>query len=152
VVVEIPLREWVYLRLCEEGGREILIYDGVGRPEAFTAVTVRQSDLLRRWPVTSEFPVLPATVIDKGGRPAEAAIKGIRTDEPSNGIATKARRSSRQVDRTSEALRDEFPNGVPPNLTNKEIRRRIEPVFEEKGWKLASVDSIARARGRRKAG
>ena len=72
-VVEIPSREWVYLRLREERGRDVLRYDAVSRPEPFTAVTLRQSDVLRLWPVTGEFPVLPATVIDKGERPTEAA-------------------------------------------------------------------------------
>ncbi len=91
-VVEIPSREWVYLRLREERGRDVLRYDAVSRPEPFTAVTLQQSDLLRLWPVTGEFPVLPATVIDKEGRPTEAVIKRIRADEPSIivGIATKA--------------------------------------------------------------
>ena len=49
-VVEIPSREWVYLRLREEGERDVLSYDAVGRPEPFTAVTLRQSDVLRLWP------------------------------------------------------------------------------------------------------
>ena len=75
VVVDIPSREWAYLRLCEVGGRDVLSYDGIGRPEPFTAVTLRQSDVLRLWPVTGEFPDLPATVIDKGGRPAEHTVK-----------------------------------------------------------------------------
>jgi hypothetical protein len=79
-VVEIPLREWAYLRLREERGRDVLRYDDVSRPEPYTAVTLRQSDLLRLWPATGEFPAFPATVINKGGRPAEydwAAIKAI---------------------------------------------------------------------------
>jgi hypothetical protein len=156
-VVEIPSREWVYLRLREERGRDVLRYDAVSRPEPFAAVTLRQSDLLRLWPVTGEFPALPATVIDKAGRPAEydwAAIKGIRADEPSNifGIATKAHSSRWQVDRIKWALRMEFPDGVSPNLTEKEIQRRIEPIFTKNSWKLPSGDSIARARGRRKIG
>jgi hypothetical protein len=153
-VVEIPSREWVYLRLREERGRDVLSYDAIGPLEPFTAVTLAQSDLLRLWPVTGKFPVLPATVIDKGGRPTEAAIKGIRTDEPSNifGIATKAHRTPWQIDRIKQALGMEFPDGVPPNLTEKEIQRRIKPIFKDKSWKLPSVDSIARARGRRKVG
>ena len=153
-VVEIPSREWVYLRLREERGRDVLRYDAVSRPEPFTAVTLQQSDLLRLWPVTGEFPFLPATVIDKEGRPAEAVIKRIRADEPSIifGIATKAHSSGRQVDRIKQALSVEFPDGVPPNLTDKEIQRRIEPFFEKNSWKRPSVDSIARARGRRNAG
>ena len=26
----------------------------------------------------------------------------------------------------------EFPDGVPPNLTDKEVQRRIEPIFKKK--------------------
>ena len=157
VVVEIPSREWAYLRLCEVGGRDVLSYDGIGRPEPFTAVTLRQSDVLRLWPVTGEFPVLPATVIDKGGRPAEYdrdAVKGIRADETSNifGVATKAQSRRSQVKRIKDVLLMEFPDGVSPNLTDKEIQGLIEPIFKNNSWKLPSVDSIARARGRRKVG
>ena len=46
----------------------------------------------------------------------------------------------------------EFPDGVPPNLTGKEIQAQIEPIFKKNSWKLPSVDSIARARGRRNLG
>jgi hypothetical protein len=46
----------------------------------------------------------------------------------------------------------EFPEGVPPNLTSKELQRRIEPIFKEKSWKPPSRDSIARALGRREVG
>jgi hypothetical protein len=90
------------------------------RTEPFTAVTLRRSDLLRLWPVTGEFPA----------------------------IATKAHSS--QVDRIKLALSIKFPDGVSPNLTDKEVRRRIEPIFKKESWKLASIDSVARARGRRK--
>lgn len=119
-VVEIPSREWVYLRLREEGERDVLSYDAVSQPEPFTAVTLRQSDVLRLWPVTGE---LPAIAIG-----------------PS------------QVGRIKQALSIEFPDGVPPNLTDKEILRRIGPIFEKNSWKLPSINSVARARGRRKVG
>jgi hypothetical protein len=119
-VVEILSGEWVYLRLCEERGRDVLRYDAVSRTEPFTAVTLRQSDVLRLWPVTGE---LPAIAIGPG-----------------------------QVGRIKQALSLKFPGGVPPNLTDKEILRRIEPIFEKNSWKLPSIDSVARARGRRKVG
>jgi hypothetical protein len=125
VVVEIPSREWVYLRLREQGERDVLSYDTGSQLEPFTAVTFRQSDVLRLWPVTTA--VVQTTVAKKA-------------------------RSSRQLDRTNEVLRNEFPDGVPPNLTDKEIQSRIVPVFHERGWKLSSIDTIARARGRRKIG
>ena len=152
-VVEIPSREWVYLRLREKGGRDVLSYDGVSQPEPFTAVTLRQSDVLRLWPVAGESPALLATVIDKGAGPAGydgGAVKGSRPDEPV-GIATKAH-GPWQIDRINQALAMEFPDGVPPDVTGKEIQRRIEPFFKRNSWKLPSVDSIARARGRRKVG
>ena len=127
-VVEIPSREWVYLRLREEGERDVLSYDAVSQPEPFTAVTLRQSDVLRLWPVTGELPVLPATFTGKAHRP------------------------SWQVDHIQQALRMEFPDEVPPNVTAKEIQRRIEPIFKKNSWKLPSLDSVARALGRRKVG
>jgi|SRR6476646_9818057 hypothetical protein len=68
------------------------------------------------------------------------------------GIPTKSERRRWQLYRTKVALRAAFPNGASPNLTDKEIQRRIDPIFAEKGWKLASADSIARARGRRRVG
>jgi hypothetical protein len=153
VVVEIPSREWAYLRLREQGGRDVLSYDAIGRSERFTAVTLRQSDALRLWPATGESPVLLATMIDKGAGPAGydgGAVKGFRPDELV-GIATKAHRTW-QIDRINLALRVEFPDGVPPNVTNKEILGRIMPIFTKKSWNEPSVDSIARARGRRKVG
>ncbi|TYL72060.1 hypothetical protein [Bradyrhizobium cytisi] len=60
-VVEIPSREWVYLLLREEGGRDVLRYVDLSRPEPFTSVTHPQSDLLRLWrasgePVTTTVP------------------------------------------------------------------------------------------------
>lgn len=72
-VVEILPREWAYLRLYEEGGpdvrRDVLrLINGI----EFTAVKLQQTDLLKLWPAASTEPsALPATVIDKGGRPAE---------------------------------------------------------------------------------
>ena len=65
------------------------------------------------------------------------------------GIPTKSEKRRWQLYRTKVALRAAFPNGVSPNDTDKEVQRRIEPIFKQKSWKLPSVDSIARARGRR---
>jgi hypothetical protein len=142
-VVEIPSRAWVYLRLREEGGRDVLSYDAAGQPAPFTEVTLRRDDVLRLWPATGKTPEFPATVIDKGEQSPETAIKGIRRDKPS---------TSSQVGRVKWALSVAFPDGVGPDLTDKEIQRCIEPIFRANSWKLASIDSIARARGRRKAG
>jgi hypothetical protein len=128
VVVEIPSREWVYLQLREEAERDVLSYDRVSKPEPFTAVTLRQRDVLQLWSAIGEVPMLAAAV------------------------APKARRRAWQLDHIQRALHMEFPDGVPPNLTAKEIERRIEPIFKTNSWKLPSQDSIQRALGRRKAG
>lgn len=70
---------------------------------------------------------------------------------PSNIGATKAPESRRwQVNHTKSALLAEFPEGVPPEISNKAVLRRIEPTFKRKGLKPPSIDTIARARGRRK--
>lgn len=127
-VVEIPSREWPYLRLHAEEDREVLIYGTANKPEPFTAVTLRQSDVLRLWPAIGEVPVLATTV------------------------TAKARSRPWQLDRIQQALDMEFPDGVPLDLTAKEIRRRIEPTFRTNSWKLPSQDSIQRALGRRKTG
>jgi hypothetical protein len=117
-VVEIPSQEWAYLRLREERGRDVLRYDAVNRPEPYTAVILRQSDLLRQWPAI--------------------------------GVASKAQSGRWQVDNINSALSIEFPDGVPPHLTHKEVQKRIQTIFENNSWKLPSLDSIARARGRRR--
>jgi hypothetical protein len=65
------------------------------------------------------------------------------------GVPTKSERRRWQIFRIKYALRTEFPDGVSPNLTDKEIQRRINPIFKRRSWKFPSVDSIARARGRR---
>src|SRR3954465_9894425 len=65
------------------------------------------------------------------------------------GIPSKSERRRWQLGRIKYALGTEFPDGVSRNLTDKEVQRRIDPIFDRKSWKRASVDSIARARGRR---
>ena len=79
VLVEIPSREWAYLRLREEGERDVLRYDAISRPEPYTTVKLEQSELLRLWPATGESPALPATAINKGGRPPEYDWDAIET-------------------------------------------------------------------------
>jgi hypothetical protein len=56
-----------------------------------------------------------------------------------------------QLKRIKDVLLTIFlPDGrVPSNLTDKAVQARLVPVFEKNGWKLPSIDSIARARGRR---
>ena len=55
-----------------------------------------------------------------------------------------------QVARVKELLSVAFPDGVPDDATDKEIRRRLEPPFTARHWKLPSRDTIARALGRRR--
>jgi hypothetical protein len=49
-------------------------------------------------------------------------------------------------------LRTVFPpdGRVPPDLKHKQVLALIEPVYRKGNWPVPSVDSIARARGRRK--
>jgi hypothetical protein len=82
-VVEIPSREWVHLRLCNDHGREILKYVQ-SEIEPYVAVTLRQSNLLRLWPANGKSSALQAGEIDRGGRPTEhdwPAIKDIAIEQ-----------------------------------------------------------------------
>jgi hypothetical protein len=56
-----------------------------------------------------------------------------------------------QVNRIRKALSKKFPpNGrAPANLTDKAVLLLLVPEFDKNGWKHPSIDSIARARGRR---
>jgi hypothetical protein len=58
-----------------------------------------------------------------------------------------------QLDRLRKVLRIVFPpeGHVPPDLTHKEVQARIAPEYKKDKWPLPSPDTIARARGRRKA-
>ena len=55
-----------------------------------------------------------------------------------------------QVARVKELLPIAFPKGLPTKARYKEIQNRFAPLCKSKGWKLPSIDSIARALGRRK--
>jgi hypothetical protein len=83
---------------------------------------------------------------------ARAPTADIRVDQlnPILGIATKSKSRRWQLERTKDALRAEFPEGVPPDLEHKEVLRRIEPFFKKNCWPATSVDTIARARNRRR--
>jgi hypothetical protein len=62
--VQIPEREWPYLKLFEEGKRDALKYDVLDRQQPYAQVKLRRDDLLRLWPA-SLTPSLPAqTEID----------------------------------------------------------------------------------------
>lgn len=51
--VDIPQREWSYLRLFEDGKRDILKYDALEREPPFTEVKFRRSDVFSLWPPVS---------------------------------------------------------------------------------------------------
>lgn len=47
---DIPAREWSYLKLFEDGKRDVLRYDALDRAEPFTKVKLKRDDLMRLWP------------------------------------------------------------------------------------------------------
>ena len=47
---DIPSREWSYLKLYEDGKKDVLRYDASDRREPFKNVKLRRDDLLRLWP------------------------------------------------------------------------------------------------------
>jgi hypothetical protein len=55
-----------------------------------------------------------------------------------------------QVARVKELLPIVFPDGVPGDATDKAVQKRLVPAFKDRGWKLPSLDTIARARGGRR--
>jgi hypothetical protein len=57
--VDIPQREWSYLKLFEDGKRDVLRYDVLDRGEPFTEVKLRRDDLLRLWPESSQRAAIP---------------------------------------------------------------------------------------------
>ena len=48
--VDIPQREWAYLKLFEEGDRDTLKYNALDPQAAFSEVKLKREDLLRVWP------------------------------------------------------------------------------------------------------
>jgi hypothetical protein len=50
--VEVPAREWSYLKLFEDGKRDVLKYDAHDRGCPYTGVKLKRDDLLRLWPAT----------------------------------------------------------------------------------------------------
>lgn len=48
--VDIPAREWSYLKLFEDGKRDILKYDALDRISPYTVVKLKRDHLLQFWP------------------------------------------------------------------------------------------------------
>ena len=53
--VDIPEREWAYLKLFEERKRDALKYDALDRREPYTRVSLKRDDVLRLWPRTATY-------------------------------------------------------------------------------------------------
>lgn len=54
--VDIPAREWSYLKLFEDGKRDVLRYDALDRRDPFTEVKLRRDDLITLWPAVKTVP------------------------------------------------------------------------------------------------
>jgi hypothetical protein len=138
VLVEIPSREWAYLRLREEGERDVLRYDGISRPEPYTAVKLKQSGLLRLWPATGESSVLPATAIDKGGRPPEYdwdAVEAFMLEQMR--VLGKPHRKNKRlptkaqlVERTQKEWRDRFDQHLPTSSVRSHLNQLLTKMDE----------------------
>jgi len=50
VPVDIPAREWSYLKLFEDGRRDVLKYDALDRLQPYTDVKLRREQLMAEWP------------------------------------------------------------------------------------------------------
>jgi hypothetical protein len=48
--IDVPQREWSYLKLFEDGKRDVLKYDPLDWREPFSDVKLKRDDLLRLWP------------------------------------------------------------------------------------------------------
>jgi hypothetical protein len=137
VVVEIPSWEWAYLRLREEGGRDVLRTDA-SRCEPYTAVKFEQSNLLRLWPATGESPPLPPSSIDKGGRPAEydwAAVKAFAEEVIRvHGMPHKSNKRLPSKAQLIELIQKKW-GGRDQHLATSTIRYHLDewlPEFERK--------------------
>lgn len=53
--VDIPQREWSYLKLFEEWDRDTLKFDALGNPETYSHVKLKRDDLLRIWPRVANY-------------------------------------------------------------------------------------------------
>jgi hypothetical protein len=136
-VVQIPSREWAHLRLFNGGGRETLRYVH-SRTEPFTAVKLRQSDLLRLWPATRESPALPATAINKGGRPPEydwAAIEAFMLEQMR--VLGKPHRKNKRlptkaqlVERTQKEWSDRFDQHPPTSSVRSHLNQLLTKMDE----------------------
>lgn len=52
--IEIPARDWSYLKLFDDGRRDVLRFEALDPTEPYTQVKFRRDDLLRLWPAAQE--------------------------------------------------------------------------------------------------
>jgi hypothetical protein len=74
-------------------------------------------------------------------------------ERPPRPPASQTAPEGRQVSRVKQALKELFPpDGRPPDdMLLKTVGNHVNKIFEERRWKPASLDSLARAMGRRRA-
>jgi hypothetical protein len=51
-LVDVPQREWSYLKLFEDGKRDVLTYGPLDNHQPFTSLKLKRDDLRRIWPAT----------------------------------------------------------------------------------------------------
>jgi hypothetical protein len=68
--VDIPAREWAYLKLFEDGKEDALKYDAIDSRKPFTRVHLKRDDLLRLWPRIATY----ATADEYTAWPLEASM------------------------------------------------------------------------------
>ena len=62
--VEIPEREWSYLKLFEDGKRDVLKYEVLDRDSPFIEVKLKRDDLLRLWPEKAQREAIPVGAVE----------------------------------------------------------------------------------------
>jgi hypothetical protein len=88
----------------------------------------------------------------RAGQPTHSWFDDHAPSKPQRPPQEYKQRPDWQLQQTERAFQIVFrPDGrAPPNLTHKEVQRRIEPVFKENSCKLASTETIRRLRNRHK--
>jgi hypothetical protein len=89
---------------------------------------------------------------DENMQPAGGSARTSLSDE-TRGEASPRRDFTREQFRrqwTRRAIDEYFPNGIPPELPNKNLVNEISDFAKGKGWNVGGRDTILRAAGRRR--
>ena len=89
---------------------------------------------------------------DENMQPAGDSARTSLSDE-TRGEASPRRDFTREQFRrqwTRRAIDEYFPNGIPPELPNKNLVNEISDFAKGKGWNVGGRDTILRAAGRRR--